>query len=124
MSIDIYAHYRGQPQEEITRQIREFLSGTTGNNGHLWEADHGEPSVTRFLVPEAFVNGAAKIPAATLRQRLAEAVRLAKEREREVYGTTDAGKIQAVTNDYINFVMFCERAEYRTGEPVMIIASY
>jgi hypothetical protein len=124
MGIDIYARYRGQPQEVITRHIREFFSDSAASDGHLHEAYDGEPYITRLFVGEAFRTGAAEIPAAILRHRLATAVRLARQREREIYGTTDRKKIRAAGDRYVNFFKYCEAVEKLTGKPATTIASF
>jgi hypothetical protein len=124
MGIDIYARYHGQSAEERAGQVSEFLSATGGQFGYLREAYHGQPYVTKFLVWEAFGTGYADIPAATLRERLPEALRFAEIREREIYHETDPKEIEAVLDSYRAFVALCERAERETGHPVKIIASY
>ena len=103
------------------------FSVVDGHAGYLREAYHGEPYATRYLVAEAFESssGKAEIPASVLRERLPETLRLAKERQREVYGRKgqipdDDPEIQS----FVDFVELCERKERETGEPVTIIASY
>ena len=124
MGIDIYARYAGQSAEAVGEQVEQYLTATAGSVGYLREAYHGEPYVTRFLVREGFETGEANIPAATLRARLPEALRLADLRERTVYEETDEVVIREVVASYTAFVEFCERAERETGKPVTIIASY
>ena len=64
------------------------------------------------------------IPAVVLRNRLPETLRLAEKREREIYEITDADEIEAVLKSYRDFVALCERKEFQTGKPCLIIASY
>src|SRR5438477_7874439 len=87
MGIDIYAHWDRMSMAEQAAQITGF-SIEHGHVGYLREAYHGEPYATRHLVNEAFESrdGNAKIPASVLRERLPEAIQLAKEREQVVYG--------------------------------------
>ena len=70
------------------------------------------------------MNGRAVIPAAVLRNRLAETLRLAERREREIYEVTDPDEIEVVLKSYRDFVDLCERKEFETGKPCLIIASY
>lgn len=126
MGIDIHAEWKGQTEEERKAQYT-FFSTVHGHVGYLREAYHGEPFATTYLVAEAFdsADGQAKIPAAVLRERLPETIRIAKERERVVYERKgeipdDDPGIQSFTD----FVALCERKERETGEPVTIFASY
>jgi hypothetical protein len=126
MGIDIYATWKGQTKQEEKAQITPF-SVVHGHVGYLREAYHGEPYATKYLVREVFEgrNGEAKIPASVLRERLPETIRLAKERQREVYGRKgeipdDDPEIQS----FVDFVELCERKERETGEPVTIVTSY
>lgn len=126
MGIDIYAKWRGQTKKEAKAQVTGF-SVLHGHVGYLREAYYGAPYATKHLVREAFESpeGEARIPASVLRERLPETIRLAKERQREVYGrkdtiTEDDPEIQSFTD----FVELCERKEQETGEPVTISASY
>jgi hypothetical protein len=124
MGIDIYARWEGQRPEDVGNQLKVWLSGTNGAVGYLREAYHGEPYATRHLVPEAFEEGGALIPATRLRERLSETLRLAEERERTIYGARAAGDIEPTLQSYTAFVELCERMEAETGQPVKIIASY
>jgi succinate dehydrogenase/fumarate reductase flavoprotein subunit len=92
----------------------------------LRESYHGEPYATEYLVSEAFTHsdGAAQIPAAVLRERLARTLELVEKRERSVYRETNPEEIGAVQHSFTAFVKLCERKEQETGEPVTIIASY
>ncbi|HLH56542.1 MAG TPA: hypothetical protein VKY92_23355 [Verrucomicrobiae bacterium] len=51
-------------------------------------------------------------------------MKLAEERERQVYGQTDEQEIELVRQSFRNFVALCEAKERETGEPVAIVASY
>lgn len=86
MGIDIYARWKGQTKRERKAQITGW-SAAHGHVGYLREAYHGGPYVTRFLVREAFEakDAEAEIPAATLRQRLPQAVLLALFRHHKLY---------------------------------------
>ena len=66
MGIDIYAKWSGMTREESKAQITGFDTAA-GQVGYLREAYHGEPYATRVLVPEAFEDEVAVIPAAALR---------------------------------------------------------
>ncbi|MDP2659512.1 MAG: hypothetical protein Q8R28_02120 [Dehalococcoidia bacterium] len=123
MGIDIYARWKDQTQEEANRI--DWFSVEDGHVGYLREAYHGEPYATRHLVAEAFASdrGEARIPAAVLRKRLPETIRLAKERQRVVYKRTVADD-DPVIKSFTDFVELCERKERETGAPVTITASY
>jgi hypothetical protein len=126
MGIDIYAKWQGQTEAEAKAQIVGF-SVVHGHIGYLREAYHGEPYATQYLVSEAFEssNGEAQIAASVLRERLPETIRLAKERQRDVYGRE--GRIpdsDPEIKSFIDFVELCERKEEETGAPVTIVASY
>lgn len=123
MGIDIYAEWDGMTAEDRDDQITGF-SIEHGDVGYLREAYHGEPYATVELVGEAFVTGRAHISAAVMRQRLPLVLRLAEERERDVYDVTDAKEIEVVLKSYRDFVDLCERKEIETGKPCLIIASY
>jgi hypothetical protein len=122
MGIDIYARWEGQAPEELSRQAEAWLAGQAGDVGYLREAYHGEPYATKYLVAEAFecAEGAA-IPAAVLRERLPETLRLAEVRARTLYGVT---QIEATLESFRAFVELCERVERDMGGPVRIIASW
>ena len=124
MVIDIYARYAGQTPEERVQQSNHWLSTNGGEAGFLREAYHGEPYVTRFLCREAFDTGEAAIPASLLRERLAEALRLVAERELELYPDSSTEDVQSIRDSYTAFVEHCEQVEQRTGEPVVIVATF
>ena len=125
MGIDIYAVWKGQTVAEKNAQITGF-SVVSGRLGYLREAYHGEPYVTKYLCREAFEspNGWAQIAAEALRERLPEAIRLAKERQREIYGVAKPEDINPILDSYRDFVGLCEEKEEEMGEPVAIVANY
>jgi hypothetical protein len=123
MGIDIYAEWDGMSDAEKKAQVTGF-SVEHGHLGYLREAYHGEPYATRVLVPESFETGRAEIPAATLWERLPETLKIAEQRERELYGETDINEIGRVLKSYVDFVELCARKEDETGKPCRIIASY
>ena len=122
MGIDIYARWKGQTEAEEQAQNTGF-SVMHGHVVYLREAYHGEPYATRYLVPEAFENGRAQIPAAVLRERLPQTLALVEERERTIYDNYDEESIAEVKQSFTDFVALCEEKERATGEPVFIIAS-
>jgi hypothetical protein len=123
MGIDIYAKWDGMTEAEDAAQITGF-SVVHGHVGYLREAYHGEPYATKYLVEEAFLHGSAPIYASLLKARLPRTLELAEQREREIYGVTDAERIERVLKSYRDFVALCARKEAETGEPCVIIASY
>jgi hypothetical protein len=123
MGIDIYAKWLGMTDEDEASQITGF-SAVHGHVGYLREAYHGEPYATKLLVPEAFENGRAEIPATTLRARLPEALAAAEKRERTLYHETDDTEIECILQSYRDFVALCERKERVTGRPCLIVASF
>ncbi|MGH2411196.1 MAG: hypothetical protein ACRDGS_12620, partial [Chloroflexota bacterium] len=103
MGIDIYANWDGMTAEEDAAQITGF-DIWKGHVGYLREAYHGEPYATKVLVPEAFEKGGARIEAATLQRRLSETLRIAEQREREIYGETNAAEIGRTLESFRDFV--------------------
>ena len=124
MDIDIYARHRGQTHDDLHDQDRYYATAEGGRYGYLREACDGEPYVTRFLCREAFETGQAAIPAAVLRERLPEALRLVERRERELYGDASADRVRRVRDNYTAFVEHCEFIEWKTGEPIVVVAHY
>jgi hypothetical protein len=72
----VYAHWKGKTLGEERAQITGH-SLAHGYVGYLRESYDGEPYALKFLVPEAFERDA-EIPAARLRARLAEVLRIAQ----------------------------------------------
>jgi len=80
--IGVYAHWQGKTLAEERGQI----NGHTVMRGHVGypkEAYDGEPYAIPLLVPEAFEREA-EIPAAHLRARLDEVLRISRRRQIEV----------------------------------------
>ena len=125
MGIDIYMRWKGQTDEEIEAQFVGF-SVVHEHVGYLREAYHGAPYATKYLVREAFKHPAHRsaIPAAVLRERLPQTLTLVEERERTVYGNTDAAAIAEVKQSFVDFGELCEAKERATGEPALILASF
>ena len=122
MGIDIYMQWKNQKKEEKEEQCTGF-SVVHGHVGYLREAYHGEPYVTRILVPEAFKEGKVQIPAKILKERLPQALIIAEERTRKIYKGTDED-VRAIQQSFADFVELAEIKEEELGEPVTIIASY
>lgn len=125
MGIDVYAEWKDQTKEEKEAQYTGYATNS-GNVGYLREAYRGSPYATEVLAPECF-EGECKeqIPAATLRKRLPEVVRAARERIAKVYkGDPDSDESQPTIKSFVDFVELCERKEEETGTPVTIFASY
>jgi hypothetical protein len=125
MGIDIYARWFGQTEEEKDAQIMGFCS-EPGQVGYLREAYDGEPYATKVLVPEAFGAGemGAEIPAALLRERLPETLKVAIERQRLISDEpVDSEETCAALQSYRDFVELCERKENENGEACWIVAS-
>src|ERR1700732_2798969 len=100
MGIDIYAEWTGMSDAEKKAQATGF-SVEHGHVGYLREAYHGEPYATKVLVPEAFETGRAPISADTLWERLGDTLKIAEQREREIYGETDINAISRVLKSYV-----------------------
>jgi hypothetical protein len=122
MGIDIYAHWDDQSEAERRAQREVWGQLDAGGVGYLREPYLGEPYATRHLVPEAFtVIEGARIPAALLRERLAETLRLADGRARGLYGFTESEEIEPILASYNAFVDLCEWLE-KAGTPPRIQA--
>jgi hypothetical protein len=123
MGIDIYTEWPEQSREEQQAQKEAWATDHGGRVGYLREAYHGEPYSSYHLMPEAFDDpDGGTIPSATLRARLPETLRLARERIRKVYDITDEAKIERGVKQYTDFVEFCEAVEAETGRPPTIFA--
>lgn len=125
MGIDIYLRWTLQTDAEQEAQHTGY-SVTHGHVGYLREAYHGEPYATKALLPECFADGTygapQAIPAATLRKRLPEVVRLAVQREREVY-RNEVDESDPVIRSFVDFVELAERMEAE-GRGVTVVASW
>lgn len=125
MGIDIYASWQGQTDEQAEQQASHVFSIAAGHEGYLRESYHGSPYATRVLVPEAFNDNGADIPAAVLRQRLGATLAAAIERQRVVYDCDpEHPDTLAVCDSFLQFVALCERMEAATGAPCHIDASW
>lgn len=63
--------------------------------------------------------------AASLRERLAATLKVARERQALVYNEPpDSEDTKCVLKSFTDFVELCERKERETGEPVRIAARY
>src|SRR4051794_25226834 len=111
MVMAINARWKDQGLEEKRAQITRF-DVSKGHVGHLWELY--SPCVTYALVPEAFENGEAQIPAALMRERLPEVV----ARVQQEGLVLEEGR--ELVRSIMNFVAFCEEKEWDTGEPCTI----
>jgi hypothetical protein len=78
----VYAHWKGKTRAEERAQITGH-SVVHGHVGYLREAYDGEPYALECLVPEAFERDA-EIPAALVRSRLAQVLRIAAKRQAAV----------------------------------------
>lgn len=119
MGIDVHMSWKNKTDDESAAQITGF-SITSGNVGYLREAYHGGPYVTHYLVSEAFGDDSEegpKIPAATLRQRLPNAIVLALIREAVVYGGDNPAIIEMKgDNDLGKSLRNCFSEIKRIGE--------
>lgn len=148
MGIDIDMTWKGKTEEEcrekelaIDRAAEELWKvwmsagfrnvpgvGRTalGHVGYLYEAYNAAPFATPILVPEAFeaADHTAKIPAAAMRSRLAEAMAACRQRAKTFYGDDDTGALgKAMAKSLADFVALAERKEIETGGPVTITVS-
>jgi hypothetical protein len=123
MGIDIYLRWDLMTEDEVEKQFQGF-DITIGNTGYLREAYHGEPYATMTLVPEAFdAHGdPTTIPAATLRERLPETMKLAMRRERDIYHQTPNEDSPAIQS-FVEFVELAEQLE-SDGKSFTIRACY
>ena len=80
-----------------------------GHVGYLREAYDGEPYALECLVPEAFERDA-EIPAALVRSRLAQVLRIAAKRQATVYHrAADDEASKEALKSFADFVDLCER---------------
>ena len=86
MGIDIYMRWDGMTEADREKQYTGF-DATVGEVGYLREAYHGSPYATKYLVEEAFEDGAddVHIPAKELRKRLPLTKDIVIQRFKEVY---------------------------------------
>ena len=125
MGIYIYSLWPEFEGKAVLQAQAEASRSIGGHPGHITESYRGPLYPSYCLVPEAFENpDGAIIPAAVLRERLRGTLRLAEEREREVYGVTEKAEIERVLTQYRDFVKLCETVEAKLGRPPTIIASW
>jgi hypothetical protein len=121
--IDVYAHWKGKTLAEERAQITGH-SVVHGHVGYLREAYDGEPYAVEYLVPEAFERDA-EIPAALMRSRLAQVLRIAAKRQATVYHrAADDEAAKEALKSFADFVDLCERKECETGKPCCISVRY
>ena len=119
MGIDIYMRWEGMTEEDREKQITGFDT-TVGDVGYLREAYHGGPYATKYLVEEAFEDGAGDvhIPAKELRERLPLTKDIVIQRAREVYKeelTEDDERVKS----FENFVKLGEALEADGRKPTV-----
>lgn len=123
MGIDIYAEWADERFEEVKPTLDSWAEEQQNYAGYIREAYHGEPYPSQYLVREAFHHpDGVIIESKTLRARLPETLRRARERERIIYGVTDNEEIEREVAQYERFVTFCEMMEEKLQSPPTIIA--
>ena len=123
MGIDIYMRWEGMTEADREKQITGF-DATVGDVGYLREAYHGGPYATRYLVEEAFEDGAGDvhIPAKELRERLPLTKDIVIQRAKEVY-KEELTEDDEIVKSFENFVKLGEALEADGRKPT-IYASY
>jgi len=123
MGIDIYMRWEGMTEADREKQITGF-DATVGDVGYLREAYHGGPYATKYLVEEAFEDGAGDvhIPAKELRERLPLTKDIVIQRAREVY-KEELTEDDEIVKSFENFVKLGEALEADGRKPT-IYASY
>jgi len=123
MGIDIYMRWDGMTEADREKQITGF-DATVGDVGYLREAYHGGPYATRYLVEEAFEDGAGDvhIPAKELRERLPLTKDIVIQRAKEVY-KEELTEDDEIVKSFENFVKLGEALEADGRKPT-IYASY
>ena len=123
MGIDIYMRWEGMTEADREKQITGF-DATVGDVGYLREAYHGGPYATKYLVEEAFEDGAGDvhIPAKELRERLPLTKDIVIQRAREVY-KEELTEDDEIVKSFENFVKLGEALE-EDGRKPTIYASY
>ena len=98
------AKRRAEERAQITGH-----SVVQGHVGYLREAYDGEPYALECLVPGAFERDA-EIPAALVRSRLAQVLRIAAKRQATVYHrAADDEASKEALKSFADFVDLCER---------------
>jgi len=123
MGIDIYMRWDGMTEEDRDKQITGF-DPTKGDVGYLREANHGQIFATKYLVKEAFEDGAGDvyIPPKELRKRLPLTKDIAIQREKEVY-KEEITEDDAIVKAFEDFVKLGEALEEEGRKPT-VYASY
>ena len=119
MGIDIYMRWDGMTEEDRDKQITGF-DATVGDVGYLREAYHGGPYATRYLVEEAFEDGAddVHIPAKELRKRLPLTKDIVIQRARDIY-KEELTEDDAVVKAFEDFVKLSEALEEEGRKPTV-----
>ena len=119
MGIDIYMRWDGMTEEDRDKQITGF-DATVGEVGYLREAYHGGPYATRYLVEEAFEDGADEvhIPATELRKRLPLTKEIVIQRFRDVY-KEEIEEDNAFVKAFEDFVKLSEALEEEGRKPTI-----
>jgi hypothetical protein len=124
MGIDVHLKWDEQTEEEAKAQITGF-SIVHGHVGYLREAYHGGPYATKVLMPEGFghedhneeeLEHGVRIPAATLRERLPQAIVTVALRDRKLY-QSDADELERAMQSYVDFVELAEKLEAAGRNP-------
>jgi hypothetical protein len=113
----------GMTEDDRDKQITGF-DATVGDVGYLREAYHGGPYATKYLVEEAFEDGAGDvhIPAKELRERLPLTKDIVIQRAREVY-KEELTEDDEIVKSFENFVKLGEALEADGRKPT-VYASY
>ena len=119
MGIDIYMRWEGMTEEDRDKQIAGF-DATVGEVGYLREAYHGSPYATRYLVEEAFEDGAdyVHIPAKELRKRLPLTKEIVIQRFKDVY-KEEIEEDNVFVKAYEDFVKLSEALEEQGRKPTI-----
>lgn len=119
MGIDIYMRWDGMTEEDRDKQITGF-DATVGEVGYLREAYHGSPYATKYLVEEAFEDGAGDvhIPAKELRKRLPLTKDIVIQRFKEVY-KEEIEEDNVFVKAYEDFVKLGEALEEQGRKPTI-----
>ena len=119
MGIDIYMRWDGMTEGDRDKQRTPF-DATVGDVGYLREAYHGGPYATKYLVEEAFENGAGDvhIPAKKLRERLPLTKDIVIQRAKEVY-EEELTEDDEVVKAFVDFVKLGEALEEDGRKPTV-----
>ena len=119
MGIDIYMRWDGMTEEDRQKQYTGF-DATVGEVGYLREAYHGSPYATKYLVEEAFEDGADEvhIPAKELRKRLPLTKEIVIQRFRDVY-KEEIEEDNVFVKAFEDFVKLSEALEEEGRKPTV-----